>query len=111
MRSSLPGTHSNWGAADVRFYRAGQQVRQNRRNEMKITLNTLSAVMGTILLGATFTATASAGCGAFPGNASASIRQDQKSRFVNAAYQPGVFMTVGYGDEAIVGLWQFSFTA
>jgi len=78
---------------------------------MKKTFNSVFAVMGMILLGATFTATASAGCGDLPGKPSPSIRQDQPFRFVAAAYQPGVFMTAGYGDESIVGLWQFSFTA
>jgi hypothetical protein len=83
---------------------------------MKTTFKAVPAALGMILLGAAFTATASAGCGYIPGKPSASVRQDQSRqnqpfRFVLAAYQPGVFRTVGYGDESIVGLWQVTLTA
>jgi hypothetical protein len=83
---------------------------------MKTIFNAVPAALGMILLGAAFSPTASAGCGDLPRKPSASIRpdqfrQDKPFRFVQAAYRPGVFMTVAYGDEAIVGMWQVTFTA
>jgi hypothetical protein len=79
--------------------------------KMKRTVHAVTAALGMILLGAAFTATASAGCGDLPGKPTAPVHQDPPFRFLQAASAPGAFAMVAYGDESIVGLWQVTLTA